>query len=112
MGRGLYVGIRREWRKGSPLFFVDKANEDVIMGSGIFEKIVELDAMAEKERRLCLQNNWYGRIVFEYVERFLPPVPVRATPLAGTRPALLHGLAVTRDQATEIGSLVASRIVS
>jgi hypothetical protein len=111
-GRKLYVGIRREWQKGSRLFFVDKSTEDVIIGSGVFEKIVELDAMDAQERNLCLQNNWYGRIVFEHVERFLPPIPVRDTELAGTRPALLHGLVIPEEQVARIDSLVASRIIS
>ncbi len=115
-GHHLYVGIRREWQKGSRLFFVEKNTreeaEDVITGSGVFEKTIEVDAMGEQERRLCLQNNWYGKIVFEYVERFLPPVPVPSTTLASTRPALLHGLAVTGEQTAEINSLVSSRIIS
>lgn len=116
-GLHLYIGIRREWQKGSKLFFVERERtreeaEDVITGSGVFEKTVEVDVMGEQERRLCLQNNWYGKIIFEYVERFLPPVPVHSTTLASTRPALLHGLAVTGEQTAEIDNLVSSRIIS
>lgn len=111
-GRRLYVGIRRDWQEGSRLFFVDREQEDVLVGSGVFEKIVELDEMDRQERNLCLQNNWYGRMMFERVERFLPPVPVSSTPLAGTMPALLHGLAVSEEHAERIESLVASRMTS
>ena len=110
--RELYVVIRRDWVKGSRLFFVGKTNTDALIGSGTFEKIVELGEMDDKERQLCLQNNWYGKIVFELVERFLQPLPVQDTPLAEIRPALLHGLEITREQAEEIDGLVASRIVS
>ena len=110
--RELYVGIRREWEKDSRVFFASKTQADVLIGSGVFEEIIELGAMDEQEHRLCLENNWYGRIVFERAERFLPPLPVQDTPLAGTRPALLHGLAVPEAQAAEIDSLVASRIIS
>lgn len=110
--RELYVGIRRDWQKGSRLYFVSKTNQDELIGSGIFEKIVELDAMDDNERQFCLQNNWYGRMIFERVERFLPPLPVQDTALASTIPALLHGLEITDEQAAEIDALVASRIVS
>jgi hypothetical protein len=106
------MGIRRDWQKGSRLFFVDRAQDDVIVGSGVFEKIVELDAMDVQERAVCLQNNWYGRMMFTSVERFLPPVPVSGTPLAGVKSALLHGLAVSEEQAVKIQGLVASRMIS
>jgi len=108
----LYVGIRRNWEKGSRLFFVGRTNADALIGAGIFEKTIELDAMDHQERQLCLQNNWYGRMVFERVERFLPPLSVQDTALAGTKPALLHGLEISEAQAAEIDGLVASRIVS
>ncbi len=111
-GRKLYVGIRRDWQNGSKLFFVDRDHEDVIVGSGIFEKIIELDDIDEHERMMCLQNNWYGRITFEHVERFLPSVPIRDTSLAEIRPALLHGLEITEEQAVEMGGLATSRIIS
>lgn len=110
--RELYVGIRRDWQKGSRLLFVDKTPEDVVIGSGVFDAIIELEAMSEREKRLCLRNNWYGRIIFDSVERFLPPVPVRGTPLAETKPALLHGLEISEEHAKEINAFVASRIIS
>ncbi|HEX9677512.1 hypothetical protein [Nitrososphaera sp.] len=110
--RELYVSIRREWENGSRLFFASKTHVDLLIGSGIIEKIIEVDVMDEQERRLCLQNNWYGKIVFERVERFSPPLSVQDTPLAGTRPALLHGLNLPEEQAAEIDSLVSSRIIS
>ena len=111
-GRKLYVGIRRPWSKGAKVFFVGKSDDDVIIGSGIFEKIVELDEMTEKERALCLQNNWYGRIIFGRVERFLPPLPVKGTILADIRPTLLHGHVMPEGQAEKIDELVDSRIIS
>ncbi|HEX6068101.1 MAG TPA: hypothetical protein VFZ05_04795 [Nitrososphaera sp.] len=110
--RELYMGIRRDWQKGSRLFFVSKTNQDELIGAGILEEIVELDAMDAREKELCLQNNWYGRMVLERVERFLPPLPIVGTPLAGVRPVLLHGLEIAEGQAAEIDALVASRIVS
>lgn len=110
--RELYVGIRRDWQKGSRLLFVDKTHEDVVTGSGIFEKIVELEELSEHEKKLCLQNNWYGRIILERAERFLPPVPVHGTPLAEIKSALLHGLEISEEQTEQINGLAASRIIS
>jgi len=110
--RELYVGIRRDWQKGSRLLFVDKTPEDVVIGSGVFDAIIELEAMSEQEKKLCLQNNWYGRIIFDSVERFLPPVPVRGAPLAEIKSVLLHGLEISEQQAQQITSFVSSRIIS
>ena len=110
--RELYIGIRRQWQKGSRIFFASRMDADVLIGSGVFEKIIELDAMDEEEHRFCLQNNWYGKIVFDRVERFLPPLPIRETPLAECRPALLHGINVSEDHAAKIDTLVSSRIIS
>jgi hypothetical protein len=90
--RELYVGIRRGWSPGSKVVFVKKAPAgDSIIGIGVMEKVVELDAMDGGEKKACLENNWYGKIVFSQVARFHPPVPVRDTDLASVPPALLHG---------------------
>lgn len=90
--RELYVGIRREWSPGSKIIFVKKSNAgDSIIGVGVMEKLVELGAMDGGEKKTCLENNWYGKIVFSQVARFQPPVLVRDTDLASLQPALLHG---------------------
>lgn len=132
--RELYVGIRRDWARG-PVVFVKRvqaagddatrssnssntaaattiaAVSDMVIGLGIFERTVELDSLAdEQERRLCVENNWYGKLVFSQVAVFMPPVPVAAaTPLASKPAALLHGLAVDDVQAIE--RLARSRLI-
>jgi hypothetical protein len=90
--RELYVGIRRDWSPGSKVVFVKKVPAgDSILGIGIMERVAELDAMDGGEKKACLENNWYGKIIFSQVARFCPPVPVRDTDLASVPPALLHG---------------------
>jgi hypothetical protein len=109
----LYVGIRRDWAEGSKILFAKKAAAgEAFAGSGVFEKIVEADAMGEDERSRCIANNWYGRIVFTRLARFLPPVPLRDTPVAGRPVVLLHGLEITDDEAARIENLAASRIIT
>ncbi|MGI0020888.1 MAG: hypothetical protein ACREAY_10515 [Nitrososphaera sp.] len=105
--RELYVGIRRDWARGTKILFVKKTLPgDVAIGSGTLGRIVELAQMGEDEKRLCLENNWYGKLAFLTIARFT--VPVSETALAGQPPALLHGLAadVTAVEALARGRLV------
>lgn len=110
----LYVGIRRDWSAGSKILLVGKNahGDSVIIGSATLEKIVELDALNNSEKKLCLENNWYGKMVFAMLARFLPAVPVSDTPLAGKQPALLHGLEITGDALSRIESLAGSKIIT
>jgi hypothetical protein len=110
----LYVGIRRDWSAGSKILLVWKNahGDSVIIGSATLEKIVELDALNNSEKKVCLENNWYGKMVFAMLARFLPAVPVSDTPLAGKQPALLHGLEITGDELSRIESLAGSKIIT
>jgi hypothetical protein len=112
--QSLYVGIRRDWSLGSKILLIKKnvQGDSVIIGSATLEKIVELDALSNIEKKPCLENNWYGKMVFAMLARFLPAVPVSQTPLAGKQPALLHGLAITEDELYEIESLAGSKIIT
>ena len=111
--RELYVGIRRDWSRGARILLVKKgASGDFVIASGVFEKIVELAAMDAGERQLCLENNWYGRMVFFTLARFLKPVEVSKTGLAGKPPALLNGLALPDDEAVAIEGAAGSRIIT
>ncbi len=111
--RELYIGIRRDWSRGAKILLVKKnASGDLVIGSAILEKIVELDAMDGRERKLCLENNWYGKMAFSMLTRFLKPVAVSKTLLAGKPPALLHGLALSDDEFQAIDGMAGSRIVT
>lgn len=111
--REIHVGVRRDWEQGSKILLVRKtAAGDAFIGSGVFEKIIGLEAMAGDEKRRCIENNWYGKIAFSRLARFQPAVPVHGTILAGRPPALLHGLEVTEDEAESIEALVDARIIT
>lgn len=113
--QSLYVGIRRDWSSGSKILLVKKNSQGdsvVIIGSATLQKIIETDALDDAEKKTCIENNWYGKMVFAMLARFLPPVPVSETPLAGRPPALLHGLALTKDELSGIESLAASKIIT
>jgi hypothetical protein len=111
--RELHVGIRRDWSRGTRILLVKKnAAGDLVIGSATLEKIVELGALGDRERELCLKNNWYGKMVFSALARFLKPVAVSDTPLAGKPPALLHGLALTGDEFSAVENMAGSRIIT
>jgi hypothetical protein len=76
------------------------------------EKIIELDMMSNDEKKMCLENNYYGKMKFVFLARFLPAIQVSKTPLASKQPALLHGLTITEDELSEIENLVNSRLIT
>lgn len=111
--RELYVGIRRDWSRRARILLVKKnASGDVVIGSAVLEKIVELGALADEEKELCLKNNWYGKMVFSTLARFLKPVAVSYTPLTGKPPALLHGLELPDGEFQAVENASGSRLVT
>lgn len=107
--RIFYVNVSRGWSRGMVVLFVKK---DSFIGSGVVEKFVAADDMEEQEKRICGENNWYGKIVFATLARFLPAVPVSDTPAAGQNPLALHGSTLSDQDAAKIEKAAASRIVS
>jgi hypothetical protein len=99
--RELYIGIRRDWARGTKILFVKKTlYGDIFIGSGILGSVVEFAQMSEDEKRRCLENNWYGKLAFSTIARFT--VSVSETALAGQPPAFLHGIAA------DVGAVEAS----
>lgn len=72
-----------------------KGSGDFVTAIGTVGRIVETDSMAGDEKKLCIENNWYAKIVFSQIAKLCPPVPVSETELASVQPALLHGHAVS-----------------
>ncbi len=109
--RMLYIGIRRDWSRNSKILFVKRLQSgDAFIGSGMPKKIAGLDELDGDERRLCMENNWYGKMLFERLAKFQPPVDLQNTSLAQKMPALLHGLEITDDEVSAIEKLVRVRI--
>lgn len=108
--RSFYVGIKRDWSQGTRALFVKK---DLFVGSGVIDRFIAIDGLEEEqEKKLCLENNWYGKIVFARLARFQPAVPVQDTPAAGQNPIALHGAGITGTDALQIERLAAARIIS
>lgn len=104
-----YVSVRRDWLRGTKVLFVRK---DAFVGSGVIDRFVGLNGLEEPEKKLCLENNWYGKIVFAMLARFVPSVPVQDTPAAGQNPLALHGASMPGPDALQIERLAPSRIMS
>jgi hypothetical protein len=104
--RSLYVGIRRDWGRGTQILF---AKKDSFIGSGVIDRVVDLEDMNEDEKKLCLENNWYAKIVFAKLARFYPPVPVQDTPAKGLNQLALHGAEV---DASAVIALARARITT
>lgn len=107
--RAYYAGVKRDWSHGTHVLFVRK---ELFVGSGVIDRFVAMDGLEECEKKLCLDNNWYGKIVFARLARFVPAVPVQDTPAAGQNPLALHGARIPSADALQIERLAAARIIS
>ena len=107
--RAFYVSVRRDWSRGTKVLFVRK---DAFVGSGVIDRFVGIDGLEEPEKELCLENNWYGKIVFAMLARFVPSVLVQDTPLAGQNPLSLHGANLSGPDALQVERLAPARIMS
>ena len=110
----LYVGIRRDWSSGTKVLFIRKSEsgDDVFIGSGLIHEIVILDRLAEYEKKLCLENNWYCKLIFRTITQFHPTVPITSTSAAHDNPHTLHGAIVSTANLAAIEKLVQVRIIS
>jgi hypothetical protein len=107
--RSIYVGITRDWLPRTRVLFV---KNDAFSGSGIIDRFVAIDDLQEPERKLCIENNWYVKIVFERLARFVPPVPVQDTPAANQNRLSLHGASISSSEALQIEGLANAKIIT
>jgi hypothetical protein len=107
--RSIYVSINRDWLPRTRVLFV---KNDAFTGSGVIDRFVAIGDLQEPERKYCIENNWYGKIVFERLARFLPPVPVQDTPASGENPLALHGASIPNSEALQIEGLANSKIIT
>lgn len=105
--RILYVSIKRDWLRNTKLLFIRKA---VFIGSGIIDGFVSLGELREDEKKICIENNCYGKIAFAKLVRFYPTVAVEDTPVAGQNTLGLHGASLPRFDALQIERLARSRL--
>src|ERR671925_363842 len=96
--RILYVNIKRDWLRNTKLLFVRKTE---FIGSGIIDRFVSFSELREDEKKICLENNYYGRIQFAKLVRFYPAVAVEDTTVAGQNHLALHGSSLPRSDAIQ-----------
>ena len=106
--RILYVSIKRDWIKSTKVLFVRKT---AFIGSGIIDKFTSVDKLGEHEKKLCLENNCYGKIEFAKLMRFYPTVAVENTPVRAQNPLRLHGASLARSHVLEIERLPRARLI-
>lgn len=107
--RILYVSIKRDWLPNTKLLFVKKA---AFIGSGIIDRFVSLGELGEEEKKICFQNNCYGRIEFARLVRFYPAVAVVDTSIAGQNILGLHGASLPPSIAHQIEKLARARLMT
>ena len=111
-----YVGIRRNWSKNSTLVFIKKVNsrDDAFIGTGIIDRVLELDELDYSEKKVCIQNNWYKKIIFRRLVRFIPPVLVKDTSIIFwiQKGPFLHGHEIRDSDILKIQSLANVKIIS
>ena len=107
--RILYVSIKRDWLPNTKLLFVKKA---AFIGSGIIDRFVSFGELGEEEKKICFQNNCYGRIEFARLVRFYPAVAVVDTSIAGQNILGLHGASLPPSIAHQIEKLARARLMT
>ena len=107
--RILYVSIKRDWLPNTKLLFVKKA---AFIGSGIIDRFVSLGELGEEEKKICFQNNCYGKIEFARLVRFYPAVAIADTSIAGQNILGLHGASLPPSIALQIEKLARSRLMT
>ncbi len=106
--RILYVSIKREWLRNTNLLFIKKA---AFIGSGTIERFISIGGLTEAEKKLCLENNYYGKIELAKLIRFFPALAIEDTPIRGQNLLALHGASMPRSDALNIERLVRSRLI-
>ena len=106
--RILYVNIKRDWLRNAKLLFVRKAE---FIGSGIIDRFVSFSELKEDGKKICLENNYYGKIEFAKLVRFYPAVAVEDTTLARQNHLALHGSSIPHFDAINIEQLARSRLI-
>jgi hypothetical protein len=104
----LYINIKRDWMRNTKLLFVRKTE---FIGSGIIDRFVSFSKLSEDEKKVCLENNYYGKIEFAKLVRFYPEMAVEDTSVAGQKPLALHGSSLPHSDALQIEQLARAKLI-
>ncbi len=106
--RILYISIKRNWLRNTNLLFIKKA---AFIGSGTINRFISMSELVEDEKKICLANNYYGKIELAKLARFYPALVVEDTPIGAQNLLALHGASVPRSDVLQIERLVKSKLI-
>jgi hypothetical protein len=108
--RAYYAKLSRNWMQGSKLIFLTKtpSSYDGFIGLGKIEMIYELSELEQGERKICIENNCYSKIVFGKMVKFIPAVLIKNFQLIGfgkIATPLLDGAHISESELSKIERL-------
>ena len=113
--RKYFVELRRDWSRGLRLIFMMKTSttDYSFIGSGIITEIVNPNRLNPCEKALCIKNNYYGRITFAQLTKYIPGINVKLVMRRNWKSfALLHGAHLSSSEVKNIDRLSKVSIVS
>jgi hypothetical protein len=115
--RVYYTKLRRDWAKGSKIVFITKRgdSEEAFVGLGKIKIIYELSALDVDERKDYVKNNYYSKIVFGTMVRFLPAIVthrMKFTSFSKTEHPLLDGAYLSDSEVSMIEALAIIAIIN
>ena len=109
-----YAGVRREWEKDSSIFLIKKTDSgDAFVGYGIIKSVTSLEDLDDKEKDMCINNNWNKKLSFGKLVRFEPPIPLKDTVVSkwGQKGALLQGAPISQSDMESITKIAKTKIM-
>ncbi|MEM2856177.1 MAG: hypothetical protein QW416_03655 [Candidatus Nitrosocaldaceae archaeon] len=106
--RVYYTSMKRHWEENSKILFIKKSKEgDSIIGYGVIDSIISLEAMNGAEKEMCVEFGWAKKLIFRKMIRFEPPILIndRDISLWFKRNSLLHGKSISDDLFEDILNL-------
>jgi hypothetical protein len=114
--RVYYSKLKRDWAKGSKIVFLTKSgdSDEAFVGLGKIKIIYELSAVDADERKYYIKNNYYSKIVFGTMVRFLPAIvtrPMNFSSFSKTERPLLDGAYLSDSEVSIIEALAKIAII-
>jgi hypothetical protein len=114
--RVYYAKLRRDWAKESKIVFMTKNgdSDEAFVGLGKIKIIYELSALDTDERKDYIKNNYYSKIVFGTMVRFLPAIVIsrmKFRSLSKTERPLLDGAYLSDSEVSMIEALAKMVII-
>jgi hypothetical protein len=83
------------------------------VGSGIIDRTLSPDKLKPSEKMLCIENNYYRKIIFGQLTKYIPGINVKLVIRAKLKSsAMLHGAQLSATDVENIECLSRVSIVS